>query len=84
MRLDAEDVFQASSTSRSFLESQPMENGPLRDRTDAGVLNSYFPHPSAGNRVFLYLSFSPSSFLNNGILNNLAKITDCMLDNLTR
>ncbi|KAK7831520.1 calmodulin-binding transcription activator 2 [Quercus suber] len=43
---DSEDVFQASSTSRSFLESQPTENGPLRDRTDAGVLNSYFPHPS--------------------------------------
>ncbi|XP_075673479.1 calmodulin-binding transcription activator 2-like isoform X4 [Castanea sativa] len=45
--VDSEDVFQASSTSRSILESQPMENGPLRDRTDAGVLNSYFPHPSA-------------------------------------
>ncbi|KAF3971417.1 hypothetical protein CMV_004986 [Castanea mollissima] len=45
--VDSEDVFQASSTSRSILESQPMENGPLRDRTDAGVLNSYFSHPSA-------------------------------------
>lgn len=63
MRLDAEDVFQASSTSRSILESQPMENGPLRDRTDAAVLNSYFPHPSAGNRVFYTCLFLHPPFL---------------------
>ena len=63
MRLDAEDVFQASSTSRSFLESQPMENGPLRDRTDAGVLNSYFLHPSAGNCVFYICLFPHPPFL---------------------
>lgn len=44
---DSEDGFQASSTSRSFLESPPMENGPLTGGTDAGVSSSYFPRPAS-------------------------------------
>lgn len=63
MRLDAEDGFQASSTSRSFLESPPMENGPLTGGTDAGVSSSYFPCPASGNHVFHIFLFPHPPFL---------------------
>lgn len=62
VRFNAEDSYQASSGSRSFLES-PMQNGPLTDRMDAGALSSYFLYPPAGKCVvsvsfFLYMFIS--------------------------
>lgn len=61
VRFDAEDSYQASSRSRSFLES-PMQNGPLTERMEPGTLSSYFLHPPAGKCV-VCVSFFVSSFL---------------------
>ena len=51
VRFDAEDSYQASSRSHSFLEPLPIKTGSLTEGMDASALSSYFPSPSAGSCV---------------------------------
>lgn len=63
VRFDAEDSYQTSSRSFSFLESLPIKNGPLTEGMDASALSSYFMYPSAGSCVLCIWIFLHSFFL---------------------
>ncbi|CAJ1963485.1 unnamed protein product [Sphenostylis stenocarpa] len=46
---DSEDLHQASSGLRPLHNSQHMTNGPLTEKTDAGLNSSYHMHPFSGD-----------------------------------